>query len=385
MQLQLTIHNASGPAAQQFPVQKTSLQPGPQWLTIGRGSHCDWVLHDTERLVSREHARVRMVAHGLEWVDLGTNPSLLDGLALVREKPCLLTAGQVLRLGHFQLHVQEAVNPWGASSAEPASDALDELMPKPFEPLPADALDALIESLGDSDFSPSSEQAGESALNAPLDQDPFADLLGQRIFVGQAPAGPQQAQGVGSVPENVQEAPLKQASQHSVPHGLLLTRLEQALGVDAGTLTHEDQLLLLAQCFEISVGYCLELLKARRIIREESGTELTSIVAVGNNPLKFSASTPDAIHRLLRAPRPGFLPAEQALHEAFKNILQHMQADLHTLQQRLLSVQLQLAPEQLEALLDAQPKRIEVLPQQRKARLWDLYCEQQALLMKSWN
>ncbi|HEX4879929.1 MAG TPA: FHA domain-containing protein, partial [Limnobacter sp.] len=73
---------------------------------VGRAEHCDLVLDDPSRFISREHARVEIRGSSLFWLDSGTNVSSLNGEALVTGQSCVLKAGDLIRIGDYLLTLQ---------------------------------------------------------------------------------------------------------------------------------------------------------------------------------------------------------------------------------------------------------------------------------------
>ena len=104
MEVVLTIssyHNST-------PGQVTSARIGNGDFTIGRGSDCDWVLIDTERLVSSKHVRVYCDDDQCVLVDTSTNGTFLNDEydPVEQNTPVALNEGDQVKVGDFVLDVR---------------------------------------------------------------------------------------------------------------------------------------------------------------------------------------------------------------------------------------------------------------------------------------
>ncbi|MBW6824392.1 hypothetical protein KXS30_24315, partial [Salmonella enterica subsp. enterica serovar Weltevreden] len=67
-------------------------------------------------------------------------------------------------------------------------------------------------------------------------------------------------------------------------------------------------------------------LRTRSELKNELRLALTTVQSAGNNPLKHSVDSAEALNALLRGGRPGQLSAEQAVSRAFRDIQAHQVA-----------------------------------------------------------
>lgn len=157
---------------------------GPAGGTIGRADTNTLVLDDPDRTVSRVHAQVLCRGEQFFVVDRGSNPMVHNGVALGSGKEALLSDGDRLTIGGFELSVQQmaaAADPLGtfasspsgpiATDDDPFADLLAGLGPA-ASPTPAHR--AAPE---DASPFPDPFAGGAGSSSRPTDIDPFADLL----------------------------------------------------------------------------------------------------------------------------------------------------------------------------------------------------------------
>lgn len=330
----------------QFKVQ-CSLTSVPQLLqwplpqqggTIGRSQECTWVLDDPNRIVSRQHAQIQINDSKCYWTDLGTNSTQVNGKPMPQGEQVRLNLGDVLKIGDYILTLEVAEAHWlglDAISPQQEIDPLESLMPRAE---PALNIDDLL-----ADLNPVSQ-------NEEYDSVSRVPVLAQRMYVGS-----QGAQG------------------------------NRPVDPEPGNHATEKELENLRHLLAIGVQGCMQLLQARRVFKEEMGGDLTTISGKANNPLKFSSSPEEALARLLGEPSPAYLPADQALQQAFQDVLAHMQLSVARIQTTIEQVQTILDPQVIVAEANRQGGLALGLSATRKARLWDLYCERYQKLSDTWN
>lgn len=324
--------------------------------TVGRAEHCALVLDDPSRFISREHARVEIRGGMLVWVDSGTNVSSLNGQAMVSGQPSVLKSGDLIRIGDYLLTLR--VKPGGLCDFPAATVAQ---APPAFE-CPSDALniDDLLAELAP----PPEARAEVPNWDAPV--------LAHRFFVGQADAPAQAASPVVT--------PTNQAI-----HADVLQLAGQALGLPAGHALSEVELQTMSRLFRLCIEHCMVLLAARRSYRGELGGAVTTIRATANNPLKLAATPQDALGRLLRPAAQGYMESDEALTQAFEDILQHMQGSVLDMQNLVQGWRKHLSPQAIEAVLANTGGLSNAVELVRKARAWDLFCERYQAAERQWN
>lgn len=161
------------------PVPPIGRRFGLEGGVVGRGAGSDLVLDDPTKYISRAHARVEFRDGGWFLVDIGTNPSLVDGQPLGQGGPARLAGGERIDIGDYALVATVEPEPAKAQSAEPS---WLQPMAGQADPVPAPAVVpaaiAPFDQAGDS-------LAAASIVNmgGPFDTafDPGADPLGLNL------------------------------------------------------------------------------------------------------------------------------------------------------------------------------------------------------------
>lgn len=72
-------------------------------LTIGRGEDCDIVIDDSQDLISRKHAMLRIYPLGkMELVSIGRNGTYVNGLPIKENRPVKVTRKDVISFAHVK-------------------------------------------------------------------------------------------------------------------------------------------------------------------------------------------------------------------------------------------------------------------------------------------
>ncbi len=147
----------------------------------------------------------------------------------------------------------------------------------------------------------------------------------------------------------------------------------EGLGLPPQELSPEEQqefLRRLGRLLRLITQGTLELLKARREIKEGFRTAQTIVQPANNNPLKFTLDTDQALRQLFLDPPPGFLDAEAAFQEAFADLEGHELALIAGVKAAFQGLLQEFSPEAVEAAYQSSPEK--------KHRLfgdahWDFY------------
>lgn len=132
-----------------------------------------------------------------------------------------------------------------------------------------------------------------------------------------------------------------------------------------------------------AISGLLKALVARALTKRELRVDMTMLSTTENNPLKFSPDGSEALtHLLLNRPRKGYLPPVRAVQEAYDDLQAHNLAVMAGTRAALQEVLQRFDPARLEKRLDTSPLLDRVLPQNRKARMWDLVASQHADLVR---
>lgn len=130
---------------------------------------------------------------------------------------------------------------------------------------------------------------------------------------------------------------------------------------------------LVGETIAVTVKGLTEILAARSSTKQEFRIERTTLGAMGNNPLKFSAGLDEALRVMLLGRTPGFLTARQAVEEALEDVKSHQLAVLAGMQVALQTVIARFDPAKLEERLEKSSLIEGILPAARKARYWELF------------
>jgi len=104
--------------------------------------------------------------------------------------------------------------------------------------------------------------------------------------------------------------------------------------------------------------------------------EVTTIQAVGNNPLKFPQGGVDgALGHLLFPKSEGYMPLVQAFAEAFDDLATHYTGSLRGFTAALRGLLARFEPEALEEEVNEHSRITDMFPGVRAARYWEAYQE----------
>jgi type VI secretion system FHA domain protein len=115
-----------------------------------------------------------------------------------------------------------------------------------------------------------------------------------------------------------------------------------------------------------------EILMTRSSIKSEFRIEHTMIQVGGNNPLKFSLSTDQAIESMVRPKARGYLEATDAATQALNDIKAHEVAVISGMEAAVKGILRKLDPVVLEEKLTSGGALTGIL-KSRKARYWEIY------------
>jgi FHA domain-containing protein len=117
----------------------------------------------------------------------------------------------------------------------------------------------------------------------------------------------------------------------------------------------------------------LQLLMTRQELKREVRAEVTMIGSQHNNPLKFSPTVEVALAHLLGPGVRGFMPAQEAMQDAFNDLRAHQIGVMVGLQAALGHVLTRFTPDQLEKRLTEKSTFDALFSAGRKAKLWDQF------------
>lgn len=146
------------------------------------------------------------------------------------------------------------------------------------------------------------------------------------------------------------------------------------LSADAvGNLTPE-LMELLGKLMTSSLQGAIDLLALRSLVKQEVKADVTVVVLRNNNPLKFFPDSQTVLTQMLRKKMPGFMEPLESMEDAFRDLRGHQKGVVAGTQASMDKVIRRLRPERIESAL--KPSLLHNIPSQRKAALWELYCQQ---------
>lgn len=377
---------------------------------IGRGVGCTLVLPDPNREISRKQALVTSQA-GRHFIRaIGANLDIeLNGRPLAPDVEMPLDIGAELRVGPYVMRVEPGV----AENATPAVRP----SPSPGKVPPPRAADP-----------PGKPALYDDALKAPLVEPRPLEPISRAKDGGRAPVAPPQ-QGVPRRPEPKDVAPesaprpappradrpapppAQPARAERLPDDSAKPRprppppgADRADKADSGAAANDDyvgalygglgmaappphersadKFRLVGELLRESLAGTVELLAARQITKKNLGASPTMLQTRGNNPLKFSPNVDAALTHLLGPQLRGFIAPRDAVHDAFGDLHAHQLAMLAGMRAALEAVLQRFDPVTLEARLAPKGMMEQLMPLNRRARLWETFGEQYASILR---
>lgn len=382
------IHNliltVSGRQAAQFgpAAQKVFMQAGG---SLGRSDECDWVLPASG--VSRTHAVVRFL-NGMYFIeDCSTNGLLLNGQALVRGEPAALGDGDRLQLDSFEIDVRlQGVGPSvmslaGADAGNPDLTQVVAAAPPRREDAPAPALEDPFDVLWGRASAAASAAVvpvvADLGLAPPDELDPLRLLPSNAVV--QAPVrSDADAWHHAAASQDHFRPPTPVQAMQQLPEDWDLTQGDFRavapsipVAVPArmpGAAMPED----LDQVFAIVVEGVMDVLRARAEIKNTFRLPVTVIQRSENNPLKFAATTQEAMQKLSAPAGGSFLSGAAAFEDAFDDIRCHQMAMLAGMRAAYEAMLFHFSPDRIEQEADGNGRRLAFAG---KGRYWDRYRE----------
>ena len=184
-----------------------------------------------------------------------------------------------------------------------------------------------------------------------------------------------------SVPAAPPTQPVSVAPAGPQEQALLRAFLQGAgiSGLQSKSLTPET-MEAIGKLLREAVQGTLDLLRARGLTKSEMRADVTMIMAQDNNPLKFSPTVEAALTHLLSSQVHGFMPPLRAMKDAYDDLRAHQLGFLAGMRAALEEVLARFAPPELAKRLTEQSMLDDLLPMNRKAKLWDLFLERHAAI-----
>jgi len=356
--------------------------------TIGRANSTDWPLPDPDLHISSRHCDVLFRNGGYELVDNSTNGTFVNSPTARLTGPHRLTNGDVIHIGRFEVRV-ELVASSGAVAPPPrrvsavprvvmAAPPAAAPAPAPTPAVPAgdddiwsrfaasNAIDGERGGFAEAAAPPPPPQAVQPLAPAPQASAPAATPA--PISAAPPPPAPAPAAPISA-------APAPAASGSSGDSAAIVTALlsgagleSDALHQDPGAAMHQAGLLL-----RKLVAGMVVMLEARARAKSQMGAQSTGLEIAGNNPLKFARTPEQALKHVLNPPERGFMSAEKAIEDSFKDLQAHQLATLKAMQGALRSTLDRFSPKSIRSRAETRGLLEKILPSARDAAMWKSY------------
>ena len=403
---------------------------GGRGLDIGRDQHLDWALPDPTRTISGRHCEIRFHDNAYWLRDISTNGTFVNGAAHRVQSPYRLQHGDRLEIGHYIIAVAiddagrqpaamaerppapppPAESLWDGNGDEAPPIARRDLMPpQKYRPVHAGFIDWAAdiptpEETGRQAFAPQPEPPATAAPPAPSRQDemawapyqpppvpaadPIAPIPTPRRPPGPLPAADPWSEAPPAGPLPAFEPPFPPpapprppppsaaATAGEISPAEFMARFARGAGLPVEALSWQEPGAFAEQTGALMRLVAVELkqllaarAESKRIARSANQT---MIQAQDNNPLKFSPTIEDALRLILGRPTSGYLNAQKAFEESFRDLKAHQIKTYSAMQHALRMLVEDLDPQAVSESLGSE-RGLEGLLSSRKGRLWDAY------------
>ena len=323
-------------------------------VSIGRDAACTIVLEDPHKHISRFHVEIEEES-GVYWMSVVSkvNPVMVKGRRYGPGTRLTLHSGDSFDVAEYEVQVllpELTAEP----AAAPAADPLQEVLAT-TQGGPGDDAERLF---NESTFFGADEPTPPKKL-IPRDTPPEETFVPQKV---KAPAPP------------------------AAPPSHALRAFFEGAGLPLKELSPMESDRMLRDCGAImraAVEGLMMLLLARAEMRKEfEAEERTMVAARDNNPLKLMSDPHEAMDFLFDPTErtDGFLDPVQAVGDACEDLRSHELALMAGMRAAILGALRRFDPPALERALDKSAKGFSLAS--RKARLWDLFVEQQDKLAR---
>ncbi len=400
MLLELSVLSYHRLSPRQVAVKRFDSQGG----SLGRSEQADWYLPDPERVVSGVHAIISFQQGQFRITDQSTNGLFVNRSVepLGQGNSHSLHHGDILCLGDYEIQVA-LIDSVSAEKSTEHSLIAENTQKPPLNRHTDAAAGLTIGQLAPAAITPTFEPQplfnapntmrsdGASASQAPVtntmafnaESTLALDNLDQHFHAPAAlipddwesPWQEQPATALSPVKQPL-SAPSGKSQPGNSSDSACVQAFIRGLGLseaNQAAMQNEQCWLQLGQALQQALQGVIAVMHERSQVKSSFRVNQTTFQQRENNPLKFSANLDDAFHNLFNRPGSSFMPARQAIAEAFSDISRHEAAIIAGARGAMSGLMAELAPERLEAADYGSNLFDKLNPAQRQARLWARY------------
>ena len=329
--------------------------------TIGRAGSTDWSLPDPELHISGRHCDILFRNGGYELVDNSTNGTFVNDDVQRLSGPHPLRDGDLIRIGKYE--VVARLGP--APGMVPRDPTIPPVAIIPASPVPAAPLPQGDDDIWNKFASNNSIdwKRGGFGMSAPTPAPAPAPTPVQ---------APAQAAAAAPAPAVQPSAPVQaapEASDAGIDAFLAGAGMERdAVQQDPAAALQQAGMLLRGL-----VAGMVVMLEARARAKSQMGAQGTGLEISGNNPLKFARNPEQALRHILNPAERGFMGADLAVEDGWRDLQAHQLATLKAMQGALRSTLERFSPKSIRGRAETRGMLEKILPGARDAALWKAY------------
>lgn len=369
-------------------------------LTIGRGDDAGWQIDDPDKFISRHHCVISDQNGKFSVTDASSGGLFVDGAstALGPGNSAELENGMRLRMGDFVIRIELEQENSASSSThhvrKPSTaigfedDDFFSMKSKPVER--AERPETLPDPFeGSSGVKGGFDTTEEEETAPPLFDDAFT------LDPVSTPSEPEPPEPVHK-PAPVVDAPVPPPPQPAkvepaavpaaVQQDALFAAFFDGLGVGDDMIpvaNQADQMREMGKRFRLLVDGVMHMLRARAKEKQNVRVAQTIIGAQDVNPLKFLATTDDALEALIKPRGKGYLEPDAAIEGAFRDLADHQLRTWTALQSALRRMIDNFDPDAIEKEMENTGLLEALLAGGKSAKLWQLYEERYQEIAKA--
>ncbi len=338
--------------------------------TIGRASSTDWSLPDADLHISGRHCDILFRNGGYELVDNSTNGTFVNDDAKRLSGPHPLRDGDLIRIGKYEV-VAKLGPPPGSVPRDPTIPPVAaipaNLAPPPLPPGDDDIWNKFASSnsidwkrggFGAPAAAPSPASPPPPPVAAPIAEAPVATPP----IAAPLPAAVQQA----AAPQQVAAPAASGGALEAFLSGAGMER--EAITQDPAAALQQAGMLL-----RNLVAGMVVMLEARARAKSQMGAQGTGLEISGNNPLKFARSPEQALRHILNPAERGFMGADLAVEDGWRDLQAHQLATLKAMQGALRSTLERFSPKSIRGRAETRGMLEKILRCALVGALWKAY------------